>query len=485
MRRVFYLIILMILVLPYEIHAQKIGILNREKSDKIDRLLNLYDSFEALSGVVLVAQDGKIIYKKGFGEANQEWKIKNTSDTKFQIGSLTKQFTAAIILQLEEEGKLKVRHNISDYLPHYRKDIGEKVTIHQLLNHTSGIPSFTNRPDFISTIIRSYIPIKELVKEYCSNDLEFIPGEEFKYNNSGYIILAAIIEATTGMSYEENLKKRILDPLKMTDSGYDSPYTVLEKRASGYQKIGFKYINAMFIDMSIPNAASGMYSTVDDLFKWDKALKGNEILSRKAKRKMFSPELGNYGYGWYIEDTQTNINGSETLKAYHTGSVPGFISLNIKLIEDNHSVIILANSDVVPILEIGDKLVATLYDLPYDLPRKPIIPMMLQSIEKQGIEIAIGEYKRLKSTQRGLWKIRVGELNYLGKELIKLDKMEEALIIFKLNIEEFPQSDIPYESLASYYERNGNKTKALEYYQKALEINPYNERVARRIKIWR
>jgi CubicO group peptidase (beta-lactamase class C family) len=471
------------LIIPQTIKAQKIGILSREKTDKIDRLLNLYDAFGELSGVVFVAHDGKIIYKKAFGEANQEWKIANTTDTKFRIGSLTKQFTAAIILQLEEEGKIKIKNNIADYLPYYRKDIGEKVTINQLLNHTSGIPSYTNRPDFMSSVIRSYLPTEQLVKEYCSDDLEFLPGKQFKYNNSGYAILGAIIEQVTGESYEVNLKKRIFDPLEMTNSGYDSPYLVLDKRASGYQKVGFQYINAMFVDISIANAAGGMYSTVDDLYKWDRALNGEDLLSKKAKKKMFNPnKLGDYGYGWYIKDAQTNINGSETSKAYHVGKIAGFTALNIKLLEDNHTIIILSNSEVVPVDEIGEKLVATLYDLPYDLPRKSIIPMMLQSIEKQGIETAMDEYKRLKLAQKDIWTIRVGELDDLGKELIKLGKIEDALAIFTLNVEEFPKSDIPPESLAYYYEKKGEKTKALAYYKKALEINPNNSNAERKIK---
>ena len=482
MKKLYYLIMLSFFTIPQKINAQKIGILNREKTDKIDRLLNLYDAFGELSGVVLVAQDGKLIYKNAFGEANQEWKIANTTDTKFRIGSLTKQFTAAIILQLEEEGKIKIKNTISDYLPYYRKDIGKKVTLQDLLNHTSGIPNYTDRPDFINSIIRSYIPTEQLVKEYCSDDLEFLPGKQFKYNNSGYVILGAIIETVTGESFEANLKKRILSPLEMDDSGYDSPSIVLEKRASGYQKVGFQYINAMFVDMSIPNAAGGMYSTIDDLYKWDRALNGEEILSKKAKKKMFtSNKHGNYGYGWFIEDVQTNINGSETTKAYHTGGIPGFTSLNVKLIEDNHTIIILSNSAATPVYEIGEKLIATLYDLPYDLPRKSILPMMLQSIEKQGVETAITEYKKLKIAQKDIWTIRVGELDDLGKELIKLGKMEEALAIFIFNIEEFPKSDIPSESLANYYEKKGEKIKALEYYKKALEINPNNSDAKKKI----
>jgi|SRR5215216_7551077 len=140
-------------------------------------------------------------------------------DTKFRIGSVTKQFTAALILQLVEEGKIKLDGKISDYLTDYRKDTGGKVTIHQLLNHTFGIPSYTNRPDFSAEISRNLYSVADFVKKFASGGLEFEPGSKFSYNNSGYSLLGAIIEKVTGKSYETVLTERILKPLGMTNSG--------------------------------------------------------------------------------------------------------------------------------------------------------------------------------------------------------------------------------------------------------------------------
>lgn len=463
------------------IKAQKIGILSREKANKIDRLLKLYDSFGEISGTVLVAQNGKIIYKEAFGFANREWEIPNTIDTKFRIGAITKQFTATMILQLVDEQKLKLKDDISTHLPYYREDIGKKVTIHHLLNHTSGIPNYSNRPDFITKIIRSYIPTVALVKEYCSDNLEFEPGERFSYSNSGYVILGAIIESITGKTYEENLQERILEPLEMKDTGYDSHYNVLSKRAAGYQKVGFKIVNAMFVDMSVPNAAGGMYSTVEDLYKWERAIMG-KFLPKKLRKKMFKPEKDNYGYGWYIEDTPINMNGTETLQVYHSGRISGFFANIVSLVEDNHTIIILGNNDGTPIYEITEKIKLTLYDMPYDLPRKSIIPIMLQSIEKQGIEIAISEYKNMKAAQKAIWTFRVNELDDLAKELMKLGKKEEALLIYELNMEEFPDDFLPYFSLAEYYKLEKKKKKAIQFYKLALEKNPTNTTIKSRLK---
>ncbi|MFK7947370.1 MAG: serine hydrolase [Saprospiraceae bacterium] len=483
MKNKFFLTICFSLLLNVSIlNAQKLGILSREKANKIDRLLNLYNSFGEISGTVLVAQNGKIIYKKAFGLANREWDIPNTIDTKFRIGSITKQFTAAIILQLIEEKKLKLKDNISTHLPYYRDDTGNKVTIHHLLNHTSGIPNYSNRPDFITKIIRSYIPTVALVKEYCSDDLAFEPGEKFSYTNSGYVILGAIIESITRKTYEENLQERILIPLEMNDTGYDSHYNIMTKRAAGYQKVGFKIVNAMFIDMSVPNAAGGMYSTIEDLYRWERAIMGNKFLSKKLKKKMLKPEKGDYGYGWYIEDTPVNVNGTETLQVHHSGRIPGFSASIVSLVEDNHTIIILGNNDGTPNEEITEKIKLTLYDMPYDLPRKSIIPIMLQSIEKQGVEIAIEEYKNLKEAQKAIWTFRVNELDDLARELTKLGKKEEAKLIYELNIEEFPEEYLPYFSLGEYYKLEGKKKKAIQFYRLALEKNPDNKTIKSRLK---
>ena len=179
----------------------------QKTAQKIDALVKQYNDYGQFNGSVLVAEKGKIIYEKGFGLANMEWAIPNQPDTKFRIGSVTKQFTAALVLQLVEEGKIKLDGKITDYLTDYRKDTGDKVTIHQLLNHTSGIPSYTNRPDFFAEFSRDPYNITDFVKKFASGDLEFEPGSKYSYNNSGYSLLGAIIEKVTGKSYETVLSR--------------------------------------------------------------------------------------------------------------------------------------------------------------------------------------------------------------------------------------------------------------------------------------
>ncbi len=238
----------------------------QNKANKIDELMTLYHEYGQFNGSVLVADHGKVIFKKGYGLANMEWNIPNESDTKFRIGSITKQFTAMLIMQLVEEGKVKLNDKITDYLPEYRKDTGDKVTIHHLLTHTSGIPNYTGLPGFWQDSTRNHYTLDYMVKNFCSGDLEFEPGTIFKYSNSGYYLLGVIIEKVTGKRFKEVLQERILEPLKMNNTGIDKHDVILEKRSSGYNKDISGFVNSEYIFMQNAYAAGAMYSTVEDLY---------------------------------------------------------------------------------------------------------------------------------------------------------------------------------------------------------------------------
>jgi CubicO group peptidase (beta-lactamase class C family) len=213
---------------PFDAYAQ-------DKVSKIDALIKVYNDYGQFNGSVLVAESGKVIFKKGYGLANREWNIPNNPDTKFRLGSVTKQFTSMLILQLVELEKIDLQGKLSDYLPYYRKDTGDLVTIHHLLTHSSGIPSYTSIPNFFEDISRDPYPVEEFVKKYCSGDLQFEPGSRYVYNNSGYFLLGAIIEEITGKTYDEVLKEKIFLPLGMENSGYD-------QTQSDYPESGFRIL---------------------------------------------------------------------------------------------------------------------------------------------------------------------------------------------------------------------------------------------------
>ena len=167
--------------------------LAQDKAAKIDELMKIYNSYQQFNGAVLVAENGKVIFKKGYGMANMEWNIPVETDTRFRLGSITKQFTSMLVLQLVQDGKIKLEGKLTDYLPDYRKETGDRITIHQLLNHTSGIPSYTGLPNFFQEVSRNPYSVSDFVKKFASGDLEFEPGAKFNYNNSGYFLLGAIL----------------------------------------------------------------------------------------------------------------------------------------------------------------------------------------------------------------------------------------------------------------------------------------------------
>jgi CubicO group peptidase (beta-lactamase class C family) len=338
----------------------------QDKAAKIDALMSQYHQKGLFNGTILVADKGSVIIRKGYGMADMEWDIPNAPDTKFRLGSITKQFTSMLIMQLVQEGKIKLDGKLSDYLSYYRKDTGDKVTIHHLLSHTSGIPSYTSLPGFFKNISRDPYGVEEFIKKYCSGDLKFDPGSKFEYDNSGYFLLGAIIEQLTGGSYEKALQQRILDPLGMKDTGYDHHETILKKRASGYEKPGGAIINAPYLDMSLPYAAGSLYSTVEDLYKWDRALYTDKLLSESNKAIMFKPFLSNYAYGWFVDGQELGNTKEKVLAISHGGGINGFNTLEVRLTSDKSLILLLNNSGGTKLGEMAKNIAAILYDKPFD-----------------------------------------------------------------------------------------------------------------------
>jgi CubicO group peptidase (beta-lactamase class C family) len=456
--------------------------LAQDKAKKIDELMSLHHGYGQFNGTVLVAESGKVIYKKGFGLANMEWDIPNHPDTKFRLGSITKQFTSMLIMQLVEQGKIKLDAKLSDYLPDYRKDTGDKVTIHHLLTHTSGIPSYTGLPRFFQDVSRTHYSVDEFVKKYCSGDLQFEPGSKFSYNNSGYFLLGAIIEKVTGKPYEQVLKERIFDPLGMKDTGYDHHDSILNKRASGYERTPAGIINAPYLDMSLPYAAGSMYSTVEDLYLWDQALYTNKLLPASYKEIMFKPFLNEYAYGWAVVKLPLGDSKETASALSHGGGINGFNTVIVRLIDNKHLIVLLNNTGGAKLDQMSSAIAAILYDKPYSLPKKSIAELLVKTISDRGIEQAVRQYRELKAKQAGAYDYSEPELNMLGYRLLSMNKVKEAIEIFKLNIEAYPQSSNVYDSLGEAYMVNGDKELAIKNYQRSLELNPQNTNAVEMLK---
>jgi CubicO group peptidase (beta-lactamase class C family) len=452
-----------------------------DHATKIQELLTLAHKYRLFNGTVLVAENGKVIYKQGFGMANMEWGIQNTPDTKFRLGSITKQFTSMLTLQLVEQQKIKIDGKISDYLPDYRKDIGEKVTIHHLLTHTSGIPSYTSQPGFFENVSRNPYKVADFVKKYASGNLEFEPGSKYSYNNSGYFLLGAIIEQVTGKPYEQVLKERILDPVGMKNTGYDHYDTLIQKRAAGYTKTADGYRNAAYLDMSIPYAAGSLYSTVEDLYLWDQALYTDKLISAQSKELLFKPFLDNYAYGWVVR-AAFKVNDQPVQVISHGGGINGFATVIMRFPKEKHLVVLLDNTSQ-QTSRLGDKIGRILFDQPYEPPKISIAETLDSTIKEKGVEAGIAQYRELKAKQPETYNFEEGELNGLGYQLMRNGKVKDALEIFKLNVFMFPKSSNPYDSLAEAYANLDQKDLAIANYKKALELDPKNTSAAEQLKL--
>jgi CubicO group peptidase (beta-lactamase class C family) len=293
----------------------------------------------AFSGAVLVAKDGKPLLREAYGKANYELDVPNAADMKFRLGSITKQFTAMAVLILAEQGKLAVDDPISKHLEN-APEAWEKITIRHLLTHTSGVPSYTGFPQMMMRTVRMPATLDEVIATFQDKPLEFEPGEKFTYSNSGYILLGKIIERASGHDYETFLKRNVFEPLEMNDTGYDHNGAILPRRAAGYTRTLVFLANSPYIDMSWPHAAGSLYSTVDDLAKWDQALAAGKLIGPDSYKAMFTPGKGTYGYGWMIRE----LNGHKVIG--HGGGIHGFMTSILRYPDDKVLVVVLCN--VVP-----------------------------------------------------------------------------------------------------------------------------------------
>ena len=444
----------------------------QDHASQISSLLDQYLGFGQLNGVVLVAENGKTIVRQGFGKANMEWDVPNRPDTIFRIGSVTKQFTAALILQLVEEGKVKLDEPMTTYLSDYREDTGAKVTVHDLLCHTSGIPSYTN-PDFFEKHSRDSYELDEFIERFASGDLEFEPGSQFAYNNSGYHLLGAIIESVTGQSYADTLHDRILKPLGMTNSGFDVSSTILKRRAQGYSKTADGFENAAYLNMEIPYSAGSMYSTVDDLLKWHHALRNDKVFSAETKKLMQTPNKNNYGYGVSIKQREIKTSGETTTIVSHGGGINGFNCLLSRAVDEDHVVVILDNAEMGQFHgAITEAIFNILFDQPYKQPRKSLYDELV-GLKPNGAEEIVAKYRSLRNDHPDTYDFDNEEaLNRLGHELLRDDKAKDAIEIFKLNLESFSDKYSAYDSLGEAYRKNEQQDLAKKNFKKSIELNP-------------
>lgn len=459
----YFQILIAILVSIVLLFAQAQTAIAADVSDGIEAIMKRYYELGLFNGSVLVADRGQVALKKGYGLANMEWGISNTPDTKFRLGSITKQFTATLVMQLVDEGKLELNAPVTRYLVNYPAQTGNKITLHQLLNHTSGIVGYTEIPSWGATVRNPYTPTAFL-EVFSKLDLLFEPGTKFSYSNSGYFLLGVILEQVTGKSYEKLLHERILAPLGMNNSGYDSTRPLLSKRAAGYDKqFDGSYVNTSYLDMTQPYAAGSLYSTVEDLYRWEQSFYADKVLSAKSKELMLTPGLSDYGYGWRI----TKNNGVTTIE--HGGGINGFNTLITRNPDSKRVIILLNNTGGAPLGQIAGSIRNILDGKEVTMPKEPAAAVLFKTYQSSGITATLAQAKEMQASSK--YDAGSSELSRLVGQLLATGKVVDGLELAKRLAEESPKSANAAALLARAHQANGHRIEAVQNYSRAIELS--------------
>jgi CubicO group peptidase (beta-lactamase class C family) len=473
MRRLF-LFFLLLLISTSAGFSQKAG--GQQTVRRIENYLNELEKV-GFSGSVLVELNGKKAISKGFGYRDAARKLKNTPETVFDIGSITKQFTAAAILKLEMQGKLSTDDKISKYFSSVPADKAE-ITIHDLLRHSSGLPSVVGG-DF------DKISEGEFVEKVFQTPLRFPVGARFGYSNVGYSLLGLIVEKVSGTSYERYLYENLWKPAGMETTGYTRPAFAKNLIAVGYQgdeRWGTPTEKAW--DKDAPfwhlKANGGILSTTEDLYKWNLALSTDKILSKAAKQKYYHPKLRPnendnpyYAYGWDVFKTKRN-----TFLARHNGTNRVFYADFHRFLDEKIAIIILSNKAHENFFRANDEISKIIFDPAFE----PLIPVadnaanraftdeIIKITLEKGFQIGADAYKKRNPAVNLLERV----VNEKGYNLLSDKNFTRAIEIFKLNTLAFPKSTIAFESLGEAYMEAGNKDLAIENLKKSLQLNPDN-----------
>lgn len=441
-------------------------------------------SYRQFNGAILVVDRGREVYERAFGEASMEWPVPNTVDTRFEIASMTKPMTAIMILQLVQEGQVRLDANISEYLPFYPRETGSRITVDQLLNHTSGIQqdiAFSNDPNNVPAIIAAInadlLSNDSLVKLIAARPLRFEPGTSYGYSSDAYAVLGAIIERVTGQSYWQALRERVLDRAGMSETGVSLLRPLVQRRAAGYAQTFGGYENAPHIGVT---PAGGLYSTLRDLHRFDQALYGESLVTERSKELLFALRPVITAYGWKTsEDTLPDGTRRRVLRT--TGGLPGFAALMVRVPSARRTIIMLTNTRDIA-WRLDDFAVAIgqiLDELPYALPKRSAADTIAADAQSGKSAAELGRRFDALRADSANFAVSEVELNGLGYYFLNArNAPARAIEIFQLNVRAFPRSANVYDSLGEAYLAHADTTLAVINYRRSLELDPSNRNAA-------
>lgn len=439
------------------------NVVAQNKASELDKLMKQANASGVFNGSILVAENGKVIYRKAFGYANKETKQLLKPEFCFDLASVSKQFTAMGIMILKERNKLSYDEKITKYFPEFPA-YGKDISIRNLLNNTSGLPlyqPFANKDNLTNSEILKIIEEREA--------LDANIGDRYVYNNAGYIMLGLIIEKVSNMSLAEFLKENIFKPLKMKNTLVgDAPKIDLKNRALGYSVIG------ELDDYTVSHTGStSMFSNVDDLFLWDQALYSEKLVSKKTLEEAFTPvvlnngSLSNYGFGWFLTPEKKSVN--------HSGSDFGYRTFIMRNLDKKNTYIWLTNAGNAINKDVMNVAIENiLASKPYELPKITVFSEFQKALQVNDVDDAILIVTKSIKSDPDQFVLDDAAINELGYKYLNENKSADAFSIFKFNVAINPNSSNVYDSLGEIYLMRKDTIHAIENYKKSVALNPNN-----------
>ncbi|WP_411849449.1 serine hydrolase [Stenotrophomonas sp. LGBM10] len=452
------------------------GLANAEAtSAELQQLVDSYADRRGFNGTVLVAREGKVLLHAAYGKANVEWSVPSRTDARYRIGSLTKPLVATLTMQLVQQGTLRLDGTLGDYLPDlYARTPAASVTVAQLLSHTSGLADMPGRytdPWWHTAARRSYAPM-DFAREWIPPTRQDDAVQTWRYNNNGYFLLGLLIEHVTGQSLAVNLQARIFAPAGMTSSGLFTDTAVLDGLADGYARTPEgTLVHPQRIDPSVSYAAAGIYSTAEDLYRFDRALYGEQLLNAASRQRMLQVHTAAYGFGWNVE-RWTLANGSTLPVVSHTGSIPGYQSYYLRSEPHQDSVIILSNYwQGALVVAMGKDLMEVLNGKPMQPAARSLDDLLTPIAYRDGLDAMVRAYEHL-GTRLAEYDHSEGAFNTLGYRFLRAGRKDEAVRVLEWGVARYPGSANAHDSLGEAYRTSGRVDDARRSYQAALTIEP-------------
>ena len=477
----------MVLQIPAQMPKEPAG--TGIEAGRLDALLSRYHELGLFDGTALVAKNGQAILAKGYGMADYEMAVPNGPDTVHWIGSVSKVFTATLVIRLADAGKLSLDQSVSSILPWYREDVGKKVTLRHLLNHTSGIPDYMHLPGIGREGFRKeagdgLIDVRSFVRTWCSSDLAFEPGTRWAYSNSGYVILGAIVEQVTGQRFEQAMKAWVLDPVGTRDTVDLAmhPRAVVPRLTPGYEKEGGEIVKGRMWNVSTAYAAGAMVATVGDLLRLSEALDRPGFISAEGRSAMFTGGLGHYGCGWEVRRLPLGPAGGERAVVGHEGFIFWSLARIYKIPEDGIFVALVNNTGDAPLPAIFTGITDLLYGRTPAWPNPSAADAVRSIALEQGAAAALARYRELKASRTDDYLFDERGLNGLGYSLLGRGRTEDAVVVFRYVAEAYPDSANAWDSLGEGLASAGRREEAVKAYARSLERDPANRNAVEQLQ---